>query len=215
MRDDMLETPMTTKKEGVYMEYQPLGSNQQWGAGFMFGPRPTYKKVRESIKVLHDDKVTASDELNADNSTLEIQRRLTNAQEIKVTVGTAKEGGTKVEVEGKQPETPAFQFPAGVIAGTITQGAIENTSAEMLAAKVEEDELSNDLDINENAVLETYWDEKIENDPVKKAIFANNGMSSYLEMLDIFNAQVKQGMYPTTLFDTAEEQFKEFNKCLK
>ena len=197
------------------MEYQPLGSNQQWGGGFMFGPRPTYKKVRESIKTLHEDKVSASDELNADNSTLEIQRTLANAQGIKATVGTAKEGGTKVEVEGKKPETPAFQFPAGVIAGTITQGAIENTSAEMLAAKAEEDQLSNDLDINENAVLETYWDKEIENDPVKKAIFANNGMSSYLQMLDIFNAQVKQGMYPTTVDNTAEDQFKEYNKCLK
>ena len=205
----------TTKKEGVYMEYQPFGSNQQWGGGFMFGPRPTYKKVRESIETLHEDKVSASDELNADNSTQEMQRRLANAEEIKATVGTAKEGGTKVEVKGKKPETPAFQFPAGVIAGTITQGAIENTSAEMLAAKAEEDQLSNDLDINENAVLETYWDKEIENDPVKKAIFANNGMSSYLQMLDIFNAQVKQGMYPTTVDNTAEDQFKEYNKCLK
>ena len=217
MRDDLLEAgeSMTTKKEGVYMQYQPFGSNQQWGAGFMFGPRPTYKKVRESIKTLHEDKVSASDELNANNSTQEIQRRLANAEEIKATVGTAKEGGTKVEVKGKKPETPAFQFPAGVIAGTITQGAIENTSAEMLAAKAEEDQLSNDLDINENAVLETYWDKEIENDPVKKAIFANNGMSSYLQMLDIFNAQVKQGMYPTTVDNTAEDQFKEYNKCLK
>lgn len=85
----------------------------------------------------------------------------------------------------------------------------------MLAAKAEEDELSNNLDINENAVLETYWDEEIENDPAKKAIFANNGMSSYLQMLDVFNAQVKQGMYPTTVDNTAEDQFKEYNKCLK
>lgn len=92
------------------MEYQPLGSNQQWGAGFMFGPRPTYKKVRESIKTLHKDKVTASAELNADNSTQEMQRRLANAEEIKATVGTAKEGGTKVEVKGKNLRLRHFNF---------------------------------------------------------------------------------------------------------
>ena len=66
-----------------------------------------------------------------------------------------------------------------------------------------------------NPRLEAYWDEEIENDPVKKAIFANNGMRSYISMKAVYDEQVKKGMYPATEEMTSEEVFMEFNKCLK
>ena len=71
------------------------------------------------------------------------------------------------------------------------------------------------LDFEEtNPQLQNYWDNEIENDPVKKAIFAKNNMGTYLNMKAVYDDQVKKGMYLATSSTTSEEEFMEFNKCL-
>ena len=65
-----------------------------------------------------------------------------------------------------------------------------------------------------NPQLQNYWDNEIENDPVKKAIFAKNNMGTYLNMKAVYDDQVKKGMYLATSSTTSEEEFMEFNKCL-
>jgi len=392
----------------IYLEIEPTGSNQQWGGGFMFGPRPSYKEVRKSVPLLHSDKKSPAENRVARDATQEtqdLQRRMADAENIIVTVGTAEEGGTKVELKGEMPQSQPFVFAPGAIVGTVTQGEsatetisklanniknidqrrlmaiksdLENSQlmkdirvdksqpkaikpnmsdnnlaaimlygknmsqlqaeslteerreANVLAYRILNDlmfdinEITEFMDVmtpeyaaalttNENPVkaffendifeeaektvniettkpiipstlpiaeqikqqqtfvdamqreldnaeegfddavlkniketydeaveklagldelerapsqlsmdfeetnprLEAYWDEEIENDPVKKAIFANNGMRSYISMKAVYDEQVKKGMYPATEEMTSEEVFMEFNKCLK
>ena len=89
----------TTKEAGVYIKYETLGSNQQWGGGFMFGPLPTYVDVRGSIPGLHMDTVSdsfGSIENNEDSIDSQIVKQLNKSENTNVIIGTASEGGGKV-----------------------------------------------------------------------------------------------------------------------
>ena len=360
----------TTDKKGVYIEYKPLGSNQQWGGGFMFGPRMTYVDNRLSIPILHADQVDDSYQAPETDVNNALANTLRLAETLTVVSKTASEGGTTLKITGNISEegisnedllsnsvdasaallnlgistaTPTlptneatikrnlveietsinqfeaevqklfnsptielyenainnYEFDLSAELGSETRKSIEGKLRDVKksftivqptqpASKVEADtaipstlpiaeqveaqqkivdtmqreldnaEVATDdevlaqiqevydnaveklasldnlsrgpsveeridnqqtaqlaLDFEEtNPQLQNYWDNEIENDPVKKAIFAKNNMGTYLNMKAVYDDQVKKGMYLATSSTTSEEEFMEFNKCL-
>jgi len=98
------------------------GSNQQNGIGFMFGPRSTYAEVRNTITELHKDPIESNNQYSqTEDSDLsqkerDVEKVIQQADEVEIVIGSARQGGTKVEVDGKNvadvkpvTEQPSFR----------------------------------------------------------------------------------------------------------
>jgi hypothetical protein len=129
----------TTQDESitkVYEEIETKGSNQQTPIGFMFGERPTYKEVRQSIKIKN---ATTGQDAYADNIQFEAEENY------------ALSAAEMIQLEALNDESANIE--ATEFGVNINGNNIANISAleAMLTAKPKESAQSKGVEISSNA----------------------------------------------------------------
>jgi len=196
----------TTK---VYEEIETKGSNQQTAIGFMFGERPTYKAVRQSIKIKNlgaeQDSFTDSiqfDEMSfaqgVQTAALQDEDAVIDATEFGVNVNgnnianiSALEAMLTAESKEKVEETKSDIIETGVATTLVdSMSDLERELYEEFAAEVE----------NNYSAIENFWDANIQkNSDAKENLRLNNNVLSLEDLIDMYN----KGIY------TSQEEFIE------
>ena len=91
----------------------------------------------------------------------------------------------------------------------------ELSSSELFGAADLDTQLTLEFEAEENLELAAFWDAEVDTNPEKKAIFANNKMSTYASMIAFYNAQKLKGFYQGLGELSSEEEFMESLKCLR
>jgi hypothetical protein len=203
----------TTDEVGVYNEIETYGSNQQWGGGFMFGERPTYKELRKAVQEKNDNPIDNDFEVQPQQSNevdAQLEDALRRSEDTRVVIGTPSEGGTKLTIKGEAIDKPV---------STVSKFQEGNMSDDALfdAKELEQSLIQDELDFDSGDLypqLTIFWDEVIEQDSEKKAKFAKNGIGTYDRMIKFFNEESEKGMYPATAEMTSQEVFMEEIKCI-
>ena len=198
----------------VYNRVETKGSNQQNPIGFMFGERPTYKAVRQSIKLKNSK---TSQDAYADNVQFEVPENFAISSDEMIQLGALNDENADIE---------ATEFGVNIngnnIANISAMEALLTTEPKEKAEKVESDiteigeattlldsmsDLERELYDEMNAeiesdysAIENFWDANIQkNTQAKENLRVNNNVLSLEDLIDMYN----NGIY------TSQEEFIE------
>lgn len=196
----------TTK---VYEEIETKGSNQQNPIGFMFGERPTYKAVRQSIKTknLGAGQDSFIDDIQFDEmsfaqgvqtAALQDEDAVIDATEFGVNINgnnianiSALEAMLTAEPKEKAKEIESDITEIGEATTLVdSMSDLERELYEEFAAEMESD----------YSVIENFWDTNIQkNAEAKEKLRVDNNVLSLEDLIDMYN----KGIY------TSQEEFIE------
>jgi hypothetical protein len=196
----------TTK---VYEEIETKGSNQQSPIGFMFGERPTYKAVRQSIKTknLGAGQDSFIDDIQFDEmsfaqgvqtAALQDEDAVIDATEFGVNINgnnianiSALEAMLNAETKEKTQEAESDIIETDVATTLIdSMSDLERELYDEFAAEMESD----------YSAIENFWDANIQkNAQAKENLRVNNNVLSLEDLIDMYN----KGIY------TSQEEFIE------
>jgi hypothetical protein len=199
------EDESTTK---VYEEIETKGSNQQTPIGFMFGERPTYKALRQSIKTKNlgteQDSFTDSiqfDEISfaqgVQTAVLQDEDAIIEANEFGVNINGNNIANISameaiLNAEPKQPTQPSTSVESQTTATTLLD-SMSDLEKELY------DEFADEMESDYSAI-ENFWDTNIQkNIKAKENLRVNNNVLSLGDLIDMYN----KGIY------TSQEEFIE------
>lgn len=206
------EDEATTK---VYEEIETQGSNQQNPIGFMFGERPTYKAIRQSLKTKNlgaeQDSFTDSiqfDEMSfaqgVQTAALQDEDATIDATDFGVNVNgnnianiSALEAMLTAEPKAKvEEEVESDIIETGVQTTLLdSMSDLERELYEEFAAEVESD----------YSAIENFWDENIQkNAEAKENLRVNNNVLSLEDLIE---------MYDKGIYKDQEEFIDQIKKC--
>ena len=198
----------------VYNRVETKGSNQQNPIGFMFGERPTYKAVRQSIKLKNSK---TSQDAYADNVQFEVPENFAISSDEMIQLGALRNEDADIEatefgvnINGNnianisamealltaEPKEKAEEVESDITeigeATTLldSMSDLERELYEEFAAEVESD----------YSEIENFWDANIQkNTQAKENLRVNNNVLSLEDLIDMYNS----GIY------TSQEEFIE------
>jgi hypothetical protein len=203
----------------IYNVIETKGSNQQNPIGFMFGERPTYKAVRQSIKTKN---ATTTQDAYADSINFEGEENYAPSKDEMIQLGALNDENADIEANefgvningnnianisameallAAEPKEKAETVDSDIteIGEAITLGDsmsdLERELYDEFAAEIESD----------YSAIENFWDANIQkNTQAKENLRVNNNVLSLEDLIDMY----KDGIYANQ-----EEFIEQIKQC--
>jgi len=218
----------SNNKAMVYDEIEPMGSNQQWGGGFMFGDRASYQQVRTYVKNKNagNNVQSASIEQEISNMTFDganaIQEDILK-NESSIINANEKEVNVKMDVDGNSVNISNLEGIMGEIlanegAETNTEmeaNVIENNDQSAPEMTKEEEQLSSDLEFDladQYDYITEQYDELIKEN-ANKLILMQNNLFPLSNMIEEYNSRLTKDSKLSSE-DNQKEFIDDIRRCL-
>ena len=205
-----------------YVEFNPVGSNQQWAGGFEFDvtvfQRPTYKDVRASVKAQHDLKAGIVINMNltdpmaalarmekggaASAQTMEEDKKKQNISSAKKVEVTEEE----VTVDGKNADNLKQDEPTEAASAIIPPEQLAQVGVDINQFKKA---LGMDVSTNTYQKIMDWYDKLTEADKIKLEGEDGIGVRGRMNTINSYKQDVQK--VPTM---TQEEWIEDINQCV-
>ena len=211
----VIKTYKLDTESKTYKEIDTYGSNQQTHIGFMFGPRPTYKEVRNFVKAKNGTRQDdPSDFTPAIDDAFAIQQEILKADNVNI---EATENSIEVQLDPEAAmtnvaDTALLLEQLGLNQDAQDQSELEANVIDNVDTSLPEvDELESQLTLDFEMELDeqfttitNFWDANIQGNKEAMASLRENNILS----LEDFIAEYNNGIY-----ESEESFIDQIKKC--
>ena len=210
-----LDTSFKSASRSTYNEIDTYGSNQQTHIGFMFGPRPTYKEIRNFVKAKNgqtqedpSDFTALMDDVNA------IQEEILKAENVNI---EATENSIEVQLDPEAnmvnvADTALLLEQLGLNQDAQDQSemeanVIDNVDTSLPQVDEVEAQLTLDFEIEldeQFPTLTDFWDTNIQGNKKAMANLRENNILSLDDFIEEYN---------TGIYESEESFLDQIKKC--
>ena len=211
----IIKTYKFDSESKTYKEIDPFGSNQQTHIGFMFGPRPTYKQIRDFVNSKNGQTQEDPSDFTATiDDALAIQEDILKADNVNI---EATENNIEVQLDPEAGMTNVADTALLLEQLGLNQDAqdqseleanvIDNVDTSLPEADEIESELTLDFEMEldeQFPTLTNFWDANIQGNKEAMASLRENNILSLEDFIDEYN----NGIY-----ESEESFIDQIKKC--
>jgi hypothetical protein len=211
----IIKTYKFDSESKTYKEIDPFGSNQQTHIGFMFGPRPTYKQIRDFVNSKNGTSQEDPSDFTATiDDALAIQEDILKADNVNI---EATENNIEVQLDPEAGMTNVADTALLLEQLGLNQDAqdqseleanvIDNIDTSLPEADEIESELTLDFEMEldeQFPTLTNFWDANIQGNKEAMSSLRENNILSLEDFIDEYN----NGIY-----ESEESFIDQIKKC--